>query len=295
MPRHQETTPSTVDPDPSTAPANGPGPEPLIGPSEAPAVHVMSFNVRVGSDGLHDPWADRRAATAAVLRSQAPTVIGTQEGLYHQLRDISADLPTHYEWIGTGREGGSRGEFMAVFFDVRRLDPREFDHFWLSDTPAEIGSSSWGNKVVRMATWIRFRDRVTGRDFVVLNTHLDHAVDKAQRLGAELVAERLAAFDPALPVIVTGDFNVAAEASTPYDTLTTGAGLVDTWSAANDRLTPAYATYHGYEPAVEGGDRIDWILVRPDTRVQAAAINTRTVDGRWGSDHWPVQALLALD
>jgi endonuclease/exonuclease/phosphatase family metal-dependent hydrolase len=149
--------------------------------------------------------------------------------------------------------------------------------------------------VVRMATWIRFHDRETGQDFVLLNTHLDHAVDKAQRLGAELVAERLAAFDPTLPVVVTGDFNVAAEASVPYDTLTGGAGLVDTWSAAANRLTPAYATYHGYKPPLEGGDRIDWILVRPDTRVQAAAINTRTVDGRWGSDHWPVQALVTFD
>jgi endonuclease/exonuclease/phosphatase family metal-dependent hydrolase len=268
--------------------------QPLIGPAEPPALHVMSYNVRVGSDGLHDPWSDRRAAAAAVLRSEAPTVMGTQEGLYYQLREISDDLPTHYEWIGTGRLGGSRGEFMAIFFDVRRLEPQEFDHFWLSDTPTEIGTTSWGNKVVRMATWVRFRDRETGRDLIVLNTHLDHAVDKAQRRGAELIAERLAAFDPKLPVIVTGDFNVAAEASVPYDTLTTGAGLVDTWTVATDRLTPAYATYHGYKTAVEDGDRIDWILVRPEMRAQAAAINTRTVDGRWGSDHWPVQALVTL-
>jgi endonuclease/exonuclease/phosphatase family metal-dependent hydrolase len=294
VPRQHEATSATDAPNHAAHSAEREH-EPFIGSAKAPAVHVMSFNVRVGSDGLHDPWADRRAAAAAVLRSEAPTVIGTQEGLYGQLREISADLPSHYEWIGTGREGGSRGEFMAVFFDARRLDPREFDHFWLSDTPAAIGSSSWGNKVVRMATWIRFHDRETGQDFVLLNTHLDHAVDKAQRLGAELVAERLAAFDPTLPVVVTGDFNVAAEASVPYDTLTGGAGLVDTWSAAANRLTPAYATYHGYKPPLEGGDRIDWILVRPDTRVQAAAINTRTVDGRWGSDHWPVQALVTFD
>ncbi|MGH3487043.1 MAG: endonuclease/exonuclease/phosphatase family protein [Actinopolymorphaceae bacterium] len=303
MPDDQEAVPPTaVDPNPTASTtagttadsANEPAPKPYIGPAEPPALHVMTYNVRVGSDGLHDPWSDRRAAAAAALRSEAPTVIGTQEGLYYQLREISDDLPSHYEWIGAGREGGSRGEFMAIFFDRRRLDPQEFDHFWLSDTPAEIGSTSWGNKVVRMATWVRFRDRVTGQDFVLLNTHLDHAVDKAQRLGAELVAERLGEFDPSLPVIVTGDFNVPAEAATPYDTLTTGAGLVDTWTAAADRLTPAYQTYHGYHAAVDGGNRIDWILVRPETRVRAAAINTRTFDGRWGSDHWPVQALVTL-
>ena len=268
--------------------------EPLIGRADAPGLHVMSFNLRVGNAGLPDPWVDRRPAAAAVLRSELPTVVGTQEGIYPQLQDLSADLPDAYEWIGTGREGGSRGEFMAVFFDSERLTPREYDHFWLSDTPDTVGSSSWGNKVVRMATWVRFTDHGTGRDLIVLNTHLDHAVAKAQLRGAELVAERIADFDADLPVIVTGDFNVPAEESEPYDVLVDGTGLLDTWLAADDQRTQAYQTFHGYDAGTLGGDRIDWILVRAGTRVRAAAINTRTFDGRWASDHWPVQALVEL-
>jgi endonuclease/exonuclease/phosphatase family metal-dependent hydrolase len=182
---------------------------------------------------------------------------------------------------------------MAVFFDGERLTAREYDHFWLSDTPTVVGSTSWGNEVVRMATWVRFTDRASGGEFVLLNTHLDHAVDAAQRLGAELVARRLAEFDRDLPVIVTGDFNVPAEASQPYDALI-GAGLVDTWNEAQERRTAAVATYHGYGPVKPDGSRIDWILVRPSTLVVAAAINTATVEGRWASDHWPVHALLEL-
>jgi endonuclease/exonuclease/phosphatase family metal-dependent hydrolase len=266
---------------------------PIVGPAEPPLLHVMSFNLRVGQDGLPDPWADRRAAVAAILRAERPAVAGTQEGLYGQVRDVAADLPSGYEWIGTGRHGGSHGEFMAVFFDGERLSALEYDTFWLSDTPDTVGSTSWGNTSIRLATWVRFADRGTGREFVVLNTHLDHAVDKAQRLGAELIARRLAEFDPALPLVVTGDFNVAAEASEPYETLI-GAGLVDTWTAARERRTPAVATYHGYRPIKPDGARIDWILVRPATPVVAAAINTTTIEGRWASDHWPVQALLDL-
>jgi endonuclease/exonuclease/phosphatase (EEP) superfamily protein YafD len=110
----------------------------------------------------------------------------------------------------------------------------------------------------------------------------------------ELVAQRLGEFDADLPVLVTGDFNVAAEASEPYDTLVGKAGLVDTWTAAEERLSPAYATFHGYRPPEVGGHRIDWILARPGVRVPVAAINTFTLDGRWASDHWPVQALVEL-
>ena len=61
--------------------------------------------------------------------------MGTQEGLYHQIRQIDEDL-SEMTWIGLGRQGGSHGEFMAVFYRPDRLEPLEFDHFWLSDTPA---------------------------------------------------------------------------------------------------------------------------------------------------------------
>ncbi|WP_020578537.1 endonuclease/exonuclease/phosphatase family protein [Actinopolymorpha alba] len=269
-------------------------PNPLVGPAEAPALHVMSFNLRNAGDGLPDPWVERRPTTAALLRSECPTVMGTQEGLHHQLLEVADDLPDGYEWVGTGREGGNRGEFMAIFFDARRLAVRELDQFWLSDTPDVVGSTTWGNYVVRMATWVRFTDQATGREFVVLNTHLDHEIEKAQRRGAELVAQRLAEFDADLPVIVTGDFNVPAEASEPYDILVGSAGLRDSWTAAEERRTPAYGTFHGYQPPVVGGHRIDWILARSETRVRSAAINAFTLEGRWASDHWPVHALIDL-
>ncbi|MBB3090386.1 hypothetical protein [Nocardioides albus] len=42
------------------------------------------------------------------------------------------------------------------------------------------------------------------------------------------------------------------------------------------------------------GTRIDWILTTPGITVKEAAINTWTKDGRWPSDHTPVQALVRL-
>ncbi|MFL6119066.1 MAG: endonuclease, partial [Actinophytocola sp.] len=65
-----------------------------------------------------------------------------------------------------------------------------------------------------------------------------------------------------------------------------------TWLAATER-TPLYATFHGYRPLVADGIRIDWILARGVT-VRAAAIDTFSLDGRFASDHLPVQALIAL-
>ncbi|WP_460515192.1 endonuclease/exonuclease/phosphatase family protein [Flindersiella endophytica] len=267
---------------------------PMIGRADSPLLHVMSYNLRNASDTNPDPWPPRRPVTAAVLEAERPTVIGTQEGFYQQIREVADDLPTGYEWVGAGREGGSRGEFMAIFFDSYRLQPREYDHFWLSDTPSVVGSATWGNTCVRMATWVRFEDLVTGKEFVVLNTHLDHAVERAQNKGADLLRESIAAFDASLPVILTGDFNVPAERSQPYTTLAGDGELLDTWLVAEQRVSDLYATYNGYRPPTPDGDRIDWILTRPGIRTRVAGINTTTIEGEYGSDHWPVQALIEL-
>jgi endonuclease/exonuclease/phosphatase family metal-dependent hydrolase len=226
---------------------------------------------------------------AELLRREQPTVIGTQEGLHGQLRDLDADLPGHYARLGQGRKGGDRGEFVAVYFDTRRLTPLAHGDFWLSDTPDVPGSRSWGNLITRMTTWVRFADQQTGGEFVVVNTHLDHLSERARVRGAELLRERIAAFGP--PVVLTGDFNAPA-GSAAYRTLT--ADMTDTWTTAATHTSPLYATFHGYRTPVPDGSRIDWILVSGPATVAAAGINTYSRDGQFPSDHFPVQAVMTL-
>ncbi|TWP47051.1 endonuclease/exonuclease/phosphatase family protein [Lentzea tibetensis] len=254
----------------------------------------MSFNLRYASDAEPNSWAVRRPVLAQLLRQEQPTVLGTQEGLYGQLKDIRRDLPAHYDWIGAGRAGGSRDEFTAIYYDTRRLTPLEFDHYWLSATPNVIGSRSWGNNVIRMVTSVRFADALAGTEFVVVNTHLDHESENSRLRSAELVRDRINALPAGLPVVLTGDFNVAAQAGPTYDVLMTGAHMTDTWPAAAERRTPLYATYHGYRPLVPNGPRIDWILTRGDLTVDAAGINTYSAGGQFPSDHLPVQAFITL-
>lgn len=253
---------------------------------------VMSFNLRHAGDKRPNSWAERRPAMAELLRATRPAVIGTQEGLFQQLSDIEADLDRRYAWIGTGRSGGSRGEFMAVFYDTGRLAPVEYEHYWLSDTPDVIGSNTWGGSSIRMVTWVRLRDLWTGGEFYVVNTHLDVSSRLARTRSAELIVRRLGDLDRSLPVVLTGDFNVPAHADPVYDTLL-GAGLADSWDSAERRGT-VYATFHGYGPLVPDGDRIDWILTSPGVRTLSAEIDTFSLGGQFPSDHLPVRARLAL-
>jgi endonuclease/exonuclease/phosphatase family metal-dependent hydrolase len=267
----------------------------IAGPAAAGDLDVMSFNLRyAAADDGTNSWERRRPVMRALLRTERPHLIGTQEGLADQLRDIHADLGTPYAFVGTGRDGGDRGEFAAVFYDSARLSPQRSGHFWLSDTPDVVGSNTWAARTVRMVTWVSFLDLTTGAPFHAVNTHLDHISEPARQRSAVLIRDRLAAFDPPLPIVLTGDFNTAAGAGNPvYDLLVTQAGYVDTWTAAPVRGA-AFGTCPGWGPATPDGERIDWILTSPDVTVRAAAVNTYRDGGQCPSDHLPVQARIRL-
>ena len=256
---------------------------------------VMSYNIRTASAQDAFSWETRRPLVRNLLAKYNADIIGTQEAMFSQVKDILADYP-NYDMIGLGREGGSRGEFMAVFYEKFRLEPLEFDHFWLSDTPDVIGSTSWGNTNRRMVTWVRFRDRLTTKEFYLVNTHFDHEVDRARKRSAELLVEKLAEFQNDLPVIVTGDFNDIAEDSPAYSILTTDGGLRDSWKTAGERKGEGLNTYNGYSADLQNeGQRIDWILVRGPLRVTAVEISDYAEEGKYPSDHFPVIAWISFN
>ena len=98
-----------------------------------------------------------------------------------------------------------------------------------------------------------------------------------------------------LPTLITGDFNSAAHASGAYRALVTDGPFADTWEKAAEQLTPAWGTFPDYQEPVEGGERIDWVLVTEEFTAHRAAINASTGHRAAPSDHAPVQALISLD
>jgi endonuclease/exonuclease/phosphatase family metal-dependent hydrolase len=252
----------------------------------------MTYNLRYASEKPPNDWPTRRPVMGDLIRKYRPDVIGTQEGLYGQLRSLSAELPG-YDSIGLGRDGGSRGEFMQVFYRGDRLEPLEYDHFWLSDTPEVMGSSTWGNTNRRMVTWVRFLDRTTRRQFHFWNTHLDHALQGAREKAADLILQRIAKqADPKLPLLLVGDFNAEARANPVYDTLVNPAALQDTWYLAKERRNEKANSFNGFNPLQENSQRIDWILAKGPLSVRASEVVTDRKGDQWPSDHCPVMAWL---
>lgn len=264
-------------------------------PMHQSPIKVMTYNVRYAANDAH-PWLSRRPVVKAMLKEIAPDIIGTQEGLYHQIKEIANDSPD-YAWIGTGRDGGSRGEFMAIFYKKERFEPLEYEHFWLSDTPEVVGSSTWGNQNIRMVTWVKFLDRLSNHQFYFWNTHLDHVSQTAREKSASLIVQRVNALKTTLPIILTGDFNAPARANKTYDILTAdgyGGDFSDTWFSALKREGNDVSTFHGYKPATPNGAHIDWILARNKVSALETSVVTFEQEGKYPSDHFPVVAVLKL-
>lgn len=254
---------------------------------------LMTFNLRYASSTPPNAWPTRRPVMKACIEKYAPDLIGTQEGVYPQLKDLAADIPS-YSWIGLGRDGGSRGEFMAVFYRTDRFEPMAYDHFWLSDTPDVMGSSTWGHSNRRMVTSVRFKDRRDGSEFHFWNTHLDHQVQPAREKAAELIRNRVANIQTPLPVILVGDFNAVAGANKTYDILTADGFFQDTWKLAAERRNESFNSFTGFGTPKQDGKRIDWILLRGNASVRATEIVTFEQGGQFPSDHFPVMTWLTL-
>lgn len=249
-------------------------------------LRVMTYNIRYADDTPPHTWNERKSLIKELILSESPDLIGTQECLFRQVRDLKTML-SDYDWIGLGREGGSRGEYMAVFFKKDRLEVLEYDHFWLSDTPSQIGSCTWGNICPRMVTWVRFLDRKTNQQFYHFNTHLDHDFLLARVGGAKLIVQKALEIDPSIPIVLTGDFN-AVENSEPYQVIVDEGPFSDSWYMAEQRYNEELGTFNDFCDLAGGRERIDWILVRGNIGVRSLTILGNCPDGRFPSDHFPI-------
>ena len=264
--------------------------EPATRPVETP-LRVMSFNIRYDNpgDGEH-AWPKRRPLVRQVLSFYRPDVLGLQEALEHQVKEIAGDLPG-YAWVGVGRDDGkAAGEFSPIVYNTRRLEVMESGTFWLSPTPEKVGSRGWDAALPRIATWAKFRDRQTGGEFVALNTHFDHRGEQARAESAKLIVmaldDELASIIGEVPVVITGDFNATPD-SEAYATLT--GALVDTRTAVETPLGPE-GTFGTFTAEGEPGGRIDYVFVSNGVDVVRAGTLSPHWNGRHASDHFPVMA-----
>ena len=255
-------------------------------------LRVMTMNVRYsrGKDGKNI-WANRKDLVREVLYTYNPDMIGFQEPLLDQMRDLIGMLP-EYQHIGVGREDGKEeGEFNPIFY--KNLKVKQSGTFWLSDTPG-VPSCAWGGQT-RICTWAEISAPVP---FAFLNTHVEYEVLQAQLNSMELLMSKAKEHADRRPVVMTGDFNYLP-VSEPYTLLSQY--MRDSYLEDSRNINAMHATFHSFTGATTvdepGKGRIDYVWLKGDVQVeQCRILFDRPGDDPelYPSDHWPIMCDLTF-
>ena len=264
-------------------------------------VDVMSFNIRNanGDKGTSNNWDNRKKQLCDIIRRYSPDVIGLQEAFRSQIDDIRENLPEYGE-IGSGRDGGKKGEYSAILYRLKRFKVENSDTFWLSDTPEKPSKSKkWRNACIRICTWARLIEKKSGHAFYMFNTHLDHQSQLSREKSVKLIISRIQKRKHTDPFVLTGDFNMGE--SNPAIKYLEGTGnikkrspitLVDTFRVLYPDKKNV-GTFNSFKGLTDG-EKIDYIFVEPNTHSLASSIIRTQNEGRYPSDHYPVTATISF-
>ena len=254
------------------------------------SIRAMTFNIRldIASDG-ENAWSHRQEMVAALIRHEAPDLLGTQEVLLHQKQYLETALPD-YTFVGVGRDDGAQGgEFSPLAWRSERFELLEAGTFWLSPTP-DVPGKAWDAAYPRVATWAVLRDRRSGATVRALNTHFDHVGVVARANAARMIAQWVASGPAAdAPAIVMGDFN-SPPGSEPYRILadTARSGLADARAISRAPPYGPPGTFTAFDIAAATEAPIDHVFVSAGLAVERLAVVTQHWEGRLPSDHYPV-------
>ncbi len=258
--------------------------------------NVMTFNIRLNtaSDSLN-AWPYRKDKVASQILFHEVHLLGVQEALHDQMKDLEARLP-RFRYTGVGRDDGKeRGEYSAIFYDSTRLQLLQSETFWLSETPAVPGSKSWDAAITRIVTWAKFKDRKTKKIFFAFNTHFDHIGKVARRESAQLLKQKVQEIAGKTPSVIMGDFN-ARPADEPIQVVLSADDplrFTDSKAISKTLHYGPEGTFNAFRSKETDDQPIDYIFVKGSKwKVLMHASISQTWGGRFASDHFAVLARL---
>jgi endonuclease/exonuclease/phosphatase family metal-dependent hydrolase len=252
---------------------------------------IMSYNIRCADvNGVQ--VSDRIDIAIRQIKEVVPDSLGIQEATPEWMKALDKELSL-YGWVGLDREKGvsplKNGESCPIFYLKAKYTLEDSGNFWISDTP-DVPSKGPGAGCIRICTWVKLKDRLTGKEFVHVNTHYDHVSEEARVQGALIVTRFINEHFSGLPIVFTADMNTT-EKGVAYATMTEN--LTDARFAAEDCKT--YGTFHaGKNPADNEDYYIDFLLCSDEFEPAAYRTVTKGVDNRFTSDHFPIYADLIL-
>ncbi|MGX5820171.1 endonuclease/exonuclease/phosphatase family protein [Chitinophaga lutea] len=269
--------------------------------AQAPSTrhHVLTCNIRVAlpdDEAKGVGWPQRKEICLQIIKAQRPDIVGFQEVLKVQAEDIRKAFPgyTLFGFDGPEMDAHTEGYHgiakNPILFSNERYELIAGGGYWLSETPLKAGSLSWGSARARNANWVRLRERKSGKEFRVVNLHLDHVSNEAKLQQIKLVLEESAQYQETFPQILTGDFN--SRATSKVIEAVKAAGWKDTFTATEQFTGHSFEGLQYAKGKPDG--RIDYIFGTSVIQAADSKVITDAVKGKYPSDHFFVSAHLNI-
>ena len=254
-------------------------------------VSVMSYNIKLDypKEG-ENSWTNRKPFFINQLKFYEPDVLGVQEAMPNQMKDMDS-LLVDYSYVGVGRDDGKDlGEYSAIFYKTDKFNIVKSGTFWLSESPEKV-SMGWDAICNRICTYALLEDKTSGKIFWLYNTHFDHKGKLARKNSATLILKQIKALNTEdYPVVLTGDFNME---SNHESVKLIKEALSDSKQIAKLTFGPE-GTFNGFyfnKPVIR---RIDFIFVSNAVEVPKYAVLSDNWNLHYPSDHLPILITLHL-
>jgi endonuclease/exonuclease/phosphatase family metal-dependent hydrolase len=250
-------------------------------------MRMMTFNLRFENDRDGDnAWVNRRGMVVDIISRYQPSVLGTQEGKWSQIRYLRDHL-LEYEALMPGRLPDKKIQCPTLFFRKQDITIEGGSDFWLSKTPHVHLSKDWDSAFPRMLSFAVVRIENSYRKMVAAVTHLDNMGREARYQQAKIIAQW--ANQQRDPVVLMGDFNDAPGSGVHGVLTVPETSLRDTWGVMDQQEGESSYTHHGFcgRPQLA---RMDWILADVGFKVAKVDIVRDDFNGKYPSDHFPYMA-----
>ncbi|MBE7171613.1 MAG: endonuclease/exonuclease/phosphatase family protein [Williamsia sp.] len=276
------------------------------GQREAGGHHrILCCNIRVPLDEDEKAgvgWSVRKDICLKVIKSKNPDIVSLQEVLKVQADDLRKAFPSYqlFGFDGPEMDPHPTGYFgiakNPILFSRDRYELLTGGTYWLSETPLVAGSKSWDTARARHANWVRIREKKTGKEFRVVNLHLDHISNEAKLQQAKMVVEESAQYQPEYTQVFTGDFNSRFD-SPVFNSVRTG-GWKESYETIHGGGEAGFTGHEFQGTSYEKGPskgRIDYIWYRGAIKPVQASIIKDAVNGKYPSDHFFMQADFVIE
>ena len=252
-------------------------------------LRVATYNIQYPTNVF--PWEKRIDPLVKLIKQYKFDVFGSQEPFLPQIEDMMKHIGDEYDWIGTCINGDNTSRnkhFCPIFYRKDRVELLRTETVYYAEAPKTAGYGAYSE---RHLIWAQFRDKLTGKEFYIFNSHFDHVGLEAVEISAEILVRTVKEVAAGMPAFLTGDFNTNEDTET-YRTIVSSGFLSDSMLAVANAVNSEYFSMSHYKPidtVRKDGKHIDHIFYTPNSsKVLSWKLILDSYDGAFGSDHLPI-------